>query len=178
MKPPAGWHDAQPTATLTPSDGLVNIDQFGASVAIGGNTVVVGAPFHPLGKPGAAYVFVKPPGGWKSMTQTAELTVPVSHTLLLGQAVAVEGNVIVAGAPDDPIGHNNMQGAVFGYLEPPAGWVNSSKPVGSVTSSDGVADDLFGDAIAVSGTLAVIGAPLHDINGQTNQGAAYIFGEQ
>jgi hypothetical protein len=147
-------------------------------VAIGGNTVVVGAPFHPLGMPGTAYVFVQPPGGWKNMTQTAELTVPVGHTLLLGQAVAVEDNVILAGAPDDPIGHNNMQGAVFGYLKPPSGWVNSSTPEGSVTSSDGAAGDLFGDAIAVSGNVAVIGAPHHTVNGNGDAGAAYIFGEQ
>jgi hypothetical protein len=177
VRPAGGWRDAQPNATLTPSDGF-SVDHFGTSVAIGGNTVVVGAPFHPLGMPGTAYVFVQPPGGWKNMTQTAELTVPVGHTLLLGQAVAVEDNVILAGAPDDPIGHSNMQGAVFGYVKPPSGWVNSSTPEGSVTSSDGAARDLFGDAIAVSGNVAVIGAPHHAVNGNGDAGAAYVFGEQ
>jgi hypothetical protein len=177
VKPAGGWvSTTQPNATLTASDETI-VDAFGYSVAISGNTAVVGAPFHPLGKPGAAYVFVEPHGGWKSMTQTAELTLASTHTLLLGQAVAAEGGLILVGAPDDPIGHNNMQGAVFGYVKPPSGWVNSSTPVGSVTSSHGAADDLFGDAIAVNGTIAVIGAPQHQVNGQTYQGAAYVFGE-
>jgi hypothetical protein len=178
VKPAGGWMSTtQPNATLTASDES-RVDGFSTSVAVSGNTVVVGAPFHPNFKPGAAYVFVKPPGGWRNMTQTAELTLASTHTLLLGQAVAAEGNMVLVGAPFDPIGQNNGQGAVFGYLKPPGGWANSSMPAGSVTSSDGAAEDGFGHAIAVSGNVAAIGAPQHSVNGQTDQGAAYVFGAQ
>jgi len=48
----------------------------------------------------------------------------------------------------------------------------------SVTSSDGASGDGFGEAVALSGTFGVIGAPQHAVNGNTEQGAAYIFGEQ
>lgn len=64
-------------AKLTESDGQQGDDIFGASVAMDGDTVVVGDPeaggiydFYQ----GAAYVFVKPATGWKNMTQTAKLT--------------------------------------------------------------------------------------------------------
>lgn len=64
-------------AELTASDG-VGGDDFGFSVAISGDTVVVGAGAHQIGPnrlQGAAYVFTQPSnGGWQDATQTAELT--------------------------------------------------------------------------------------------------------
>lgn len=47
-----------------------------------------------------------------------------------------------------------------------------------MTSSDGAEKDFFGDPIAISGAVAIIGAPQHAVNGQTFQGAAYVFGQQ
>jgi hypothetical protein len=175
VKPAGGWvNTTQPNATLTASDES-RVDGFATSVAISGNTVVVGAPFHPNFAPGAAYVFVKPETGWTDMTQTAELSVLASDTLELGHAVGLERNVVLAGAPGDVIGHT-AQGAVFGYVKPPTGWTNTSEPTGSAIASDGEANDGFGDAVAISGTVAVIGAPNHAVNGNSDQGAAYIFG--
>src|SRR5579872_1390870 len=59
-------------ALLAATDGVPN-DLFGLSVAMSGNAIVVGAPFHPAINnqqgPGAAYVFVKPTSGWQNMTQ-------------------------------------------------------------------------------------------------------------
>src|SRR5262249_36540339 len=57
VKPAGGWvTTSQPNATLTVSDENT-VDHFAVSVAISGNTVVVGAPFYPDGvKPGAAFV--------------------------------------------------------------------------------------------------------------------------
>ncbi len=80
-KPKGGWNGSvEPTATLTSSD-WVFIDHFSSSVAISGNTIAVGAPFHPLYKPGAAYVYKEPETGWQDMTETAELGVPVGPGL-------------------------------------------------------------------------------------------------
>jgi hypothetical protein len=59
------------SAILTASDGE-DADEFGASVALSGNTVTVGAPFHD--GTGAAYVFVEPATGWTDMSETAELS--------------------------------------------------------------------------------------------------------
>jgi FG-GAP repeat len=126
---------------------------------------------------GAAYVFVRPVGGWKNMTQTAELTIPVNIPTDLGTSVAVLGNVIAAGAPANVIG-KTAQGTAFGYVKPITGWTNTDKPNASAIASDGAAKDAFGDSIALSPTVAVVGAPHHAVNGQTFQGAAYVYGEQ
>jgi hypothetical protein len=160
------------SATLTASDSSA---QFGYSVAGNGGTIVAGSIGN-ANFAGALYVFVRPPGGWANMTQTAELTVPTTQEILLGDSVAISGNTIIAGAKQDTIGHNADQGAVFGYLKPPGGWVDTSMPNLSVTGSDSTAGDNFGYSVALSGITAVIGAPFHAVNGNAMQGAAYVFG--
>ena len=75
-EPGSGWADMTQTAKLTASDGAAD-DDFGYSVSISGNTVVVGAPYATVGgnsDQGAAYVFTEPGSGWANMTQTAKLT--------------------------------------------------------------------------------------------------------
>jgi hypothetical protein len=171
----AGPHTIPISAALTASDAGV-ADNFGASVSISGSTVVSGAYGH-NSLAGAAYIFVRPSGGWTSMTQTAELTLPPSvQATLVGYSVAIAGNTILAGAPRDTIGDNSSQGAVFAYVKPPGGWVNTSMPNLSVTGSDSTVNDEFGYSVALSGTTAVIGAPFHTVNGNVDQGAAYVFG--
>jgi hypothetical protein len=165
VEPQGGWQDAQPTATLNPSDGAQG-DQFGSAVAIDGNTIVVGMD--------GAYVYVKPANGWQDTTETAKLTVSAQANGGLGNSVAIAGSVVAAGAPGDVIGHT-AQGAAFGYLKPPGGWVNTSNPNAQVIASDGAAKDGFGGSIALSRVVCVVGAPGH---GGSLQGAAYIFGEQ
>ena len=81
--------------TLTASDSE-NGNNFGYSVAIDGNTVVVGTIDSSVGE---AYVFVKPAGGWKNMTQTAKLTASDGvEGNEFGDWVAIDGNTIAVGA--------------------------------------------------------------------------------
>ncbi len=90
----AGQHTVPVAARLSASDASI---QLGFSVGISGNTIAIGA----IGNnsfAGAVYVFVRPPTGWTSMTQTAELTVPTTQEILLGNSVAISGNTIIAGA--------------------------------------------------------------------------------
>jgi len=70
---------------------------------------------------------------------------------------------------------NDKQGAVYGYIKPANGWVNSTSPNGSVTASPGMAQERFGSSIAASGKTFVIGAPY---DGGDLQGAVYIFAAQ
>jgi hypothetical protein len=63
-------------AKLTSSDGQAD-DRFGFSVAVSGDTVVVGLSSADGSGHNAAYVFVKPSTGWANMTETAELTRPL-----------------------------------------------------------------------------------------------------
>jgi hypothetical protein len=161
-----------PSATLLASDG-VNGDLLGSSVAIDGDTVVAGAPDH--SGSGAVYVFVKPASGWHGMTQVAELGLSTPQRALLGFSVALLGDRVLAGAPNDVIGER-AQGAAFGYVKPANGWVNTSAPNASAISLDGAVSDQFGWSVALSRTVALIGAPHHAVGGNAAQGAAYVFG--
>ena len=65
MRARRGATDLTQSATLTASDKTTS-DQFGTSVAVNGDAVVVGHPGR-SGRDleaGAAYLFVKPGGGW------------------------------------------------------------------------------------------------------------------
>ncbi len=101
VEPSGGWTNMTETAELTASDGAVD-DGFGQGVGISGNTIVAGAPSAAIGSnsnQGAAYVFIEPPNGWESMTQTAKLTASNGAAQdVLGFSVSVSANTIVAGA--------------------------------------------------------------------------------
>ena len=64
--------DPSQSAKLTASNGASG-DEFGMSVAVSGDMVVIGAPAANDGR-GAAYVFTEPGTGWVDMTEVAELT--------------------------------------------------------------------------------------------------------
>ena len=118
------------TAELIASDRAPG-DDLGASVAVSGNTIVAGTPYHTVGgtqNQGAVYVFTEPSGGWSTATQTAELTASDgSENDYLGWSVAVSSDTIVAGA----INYNGGQpgqGAVYVFSEPGGGWTTLPRP--------------------------------------------------
>jgi len=155
-------------AELTTSDGVAG-DQLGWSVAISGNTVAVGAPNH--AGVGAAYVFVEPATGWTNMTQTAKLTGSSANSGAdLGLAVAVDGNVIVAGAPGIKVGLNANQGAIYGFTKPGSGWTNMTENL-LLVASDGGADDFLGFSVAAGSGVVASGAFGKD----SFEGAVYVF---
>ena len=156
---------------LSASDGATG-DQFGSSVAISGNTIVVGAVLADNGQ-GAAYVFTEPNAGWGDMTQVAELTASdgVSGDFF-GDAVSISGNTIVVGADNASVGANGSQGAAYVFTEPAAGWANMTQTA-KLVAPNGQADADFGAAVSISGNTIVVGADNPDhLNAQ---GAAYVF---
>jgi hypothetical protein len=165
QEPKNGWRNTVQTAELTPSNGYFG-DEFGTSVAVSGDAIVVGAGS------GKAYVFVKPVGGWKNMTETAQLTDGAGGDGF-GSLVAICKDTIVVGAPNAIINGNQSQGAVFVFDEPPTGWATTSVFNAELTASDGSFGDSFGTSAAVSGDMIVVGAPFH--NNQTGPGQVYVF---
>jgi len=103
------------------------------------------------------------------MTETAQLLTSDGF----GVSVAVNGQVIVVGAPNTMINGNNGQGAAFVFVEPAGGWVTTSEFNPQLTASDGSYQGLFGFSVGVSGETIVVGAPFH--NDQTGPGEAYVF---
>jgi hypothetical protein len=89
----------------------------------------------------------------------------------LGIAVAISGNTVVAGAPD-----NNNVGAVYVFVESVSGWANMTQTA-KLTASDGVPYDALGSSVAFSGNTVVAGAPQANVGSNQYQGAAYVFVE-
>jgi len=174
----SGWANMTQIAELTASDGGLG-DAFGTSVAISGNTVVVGAYAATVGGnsfQGAAYIFTEPGSGWQSMTSTAKLTASDGAAGdQFGDSVAISGDTVVVGAGAATVGGNSEQGAAYVFTEPGSGWANMTQAA-KLTASDGVAGDIFGDSVSISGDTVVVGADQsnHD-GGTTGYGAAYVF---
>ena len=74
-------------------------DQFGNSVAISGETVVIGARLDEFGNPGSAYVFVHSGGVWSQQQKLMVSDVEIFAEF--GTSVAISGETIVVGAPFD-----------------------------------------------------------------------------
>ena len=183
VMPSGGWPATMTqTSELTASDGVLN-DELGSSVAASGNTVVAGAPAHkvglvnPNGDQGAAYVFVKPSGGWpKTMTQTSELTASDDIAFdYLSASVAVSGTTVVAGATGRTVNSKLKQGAAYVFVMPSDGWPATMTQTSELTASDGAANDSLGISVAVSGNTVVAGPQTHKVGTKSGQGAAYVF---
>jgi len=180
VEPAGGWSTTSSyTAKLTASDGAAG-DSFGISVAISGDTVVVGAFWAQIDgntNQGAAYVFVKPAGGWATTSTYAAKLTASDGTLNdnFGWSVAISGDTVVVGSPNAAIGGHTNQGSAYVFVEPAGGWSTTSSYTAKLTASDGAAGDLFGWSVAISGDTVVVGAPHAAIGGQTRQGAAYVF---
>jgi len=176
-----GWADghANQVAKLDPSDGDSS-DQFGFSVAVSGDTVVVGAfvDEHPNGSwAGSAYVFAKG-GGWGDghANQVAKLDPDDGDSDdFFGISVAVSGDTVVVGA----IGNEDPNGAFAGsayIFEVGGGWADGhANQVTKLDPSDGDSSDQFGTSVAVSGDTIVVGAIKDEDPNGSAAGSAYVF---
>jgi uncharacterized protein (TIGR03437 family) len=150
-------------------------NEFGVSVAIDGDTIVIGARGDDIGavaNQGSAYVFVRSNGNW--IRQQKLLAGDGSANDIFGDAVAISGETIVVGARGDDIGGNSDQGSAYVFTRSAATWSLQEKLV----ADDGAANDRFGDKVAISGRTIVVGASLADIGRKINQGSAYVFTDE
>ena len=170
-KPAGGWKDMFPTAVLTPSD--TNDTEFGDSVSISGDTIVVGDNGYSGNTAGlgAAYVYVKPEGGWHSMTETAKLTASDGvNTDLFGWSVSIGGGTIVVGATQFGSFVNPGTGKAYVFVRPSTGWTSMTQT--AELSATGLANgDVFGFSVAMDGNVIVVGSyPYNDF-----LGAAFVY---
>jgi hypothetical protein len=158
----------------------VAASQLGEHVAVGGNTVAVGAP-GPTGTNGAVYVFVEPNAGWSTTSKpTATLTEGAMAGLGMSVAVDASGDTIVAGAV--PPGQVlcigcTPTGAVYVFTRPADNvWVSSSTPA-QLSPNDVASGHELGGSVAIdaAGDTIVAGAPSHKSGSNDAQGAAYVF---
>lgn len=151
---------------LVPSDGVAQ-SIFGFSVAISGNTAIVGAPFGGDGR-GKAYVYFRDENGdWVEQARLAAV-VPTAGDRF-GYSVGISGDTAIVGS--FPIGAGRTQGAAYVFSRAGDVW---GLPY-ALVPSDPTSGDTFGFAVAISGETAVVGAPIKTIDGKLLQGAAYVF---
>ncbi len=152
-------------AKLIASDGGP-YDDFGYSVAVDGDTALIGARVSGDGgfavRTGLAYVFTRTAGVW---TEQAKLTASnVVSDFFFGLSVAVEGDTALIGA----CGRDTCSAYVF--TRSAGVWKEQAK----LTASDGSRDDDFGLSVAIDGDIALIGAHYDDDNGD-DSGSVYVF---
>jgi hypothetical protein len=164
-------------AKLTASDGAAG-DNFGQSVSIYGDTVVVGARFDDIGansNQGSAYIFERNQGGVDNWGMVVKLTASDGEAGdSFGEAISISGDTIAVGADYEDSGVTYSQGAVY-IFERNQGGPNNWGEVAKILASDGLNEDYFGSAVSIDGDTLVVGAPRDDIGGQTDQGSAYIY---
>jgi len=169
-------------------------DRFGCSVAIDGDTIVVGAYAEDSGdkndeenngasNAGAAYVFVRSETSWTQQAYLKSCNIDPEDNF--GWSVAVDGDFIVVGATgedcDGSSKTNNdasMSGAAYVYVRSGDFWVYKS----FLKASTIEALDFFGFSVAIDGDTIVVGAYGEDSDGTNeanndaeNSGAAYVF---
>ena len=153
-------------------------DFFGTSIAISGDTIVVGAERDNVGLTancGSAYIFYRDRGGLDSWGQIKKLIAgDKSHDDNFGNAVAISGDTIVVGAKMDDIGLTANCGSAYVFQRNQYG-VDAWGEVKKLIVADKSHDDNFGNAVAISGDTIVVGAKMDDIGLTANCGSAYIF---
>ena len=169
---------------------------FGTSVAISGDTIVVGAPGEDNGRTGvggggccnawvydsgAAFAFVRNGTVWTEQVYLKASSISSMYDTLrynyFGTSVAVSGNTVVVGVPEARGG-----GAAYVFERSGTSWSQNAFLIASNVNEG----DQFGVSVAVSGETVVVGAQSEDsnatgVNGTesdnnaTNAGAAYVF---
>ena len=157
-------------------------DQFGCSVAVSGDTVVVGArledssalgvnstPNESATDSGAAYVFVLSGGVWAQQAYLKPATVGTTQVAdVFGGSVAVSGDTVVVGADAEdssttgvngtPNESSPQSGAAYVFTRSAGVWTQAAylKPAAVGTSQSG---DRFGTSVAVSRVVTAFTNP-------------------
>ncbi len=169
------YNELAGTVAATPRGFVQGGNGFGRSIALSADRLVVGDPFDgtPVPGAGAAWVYERVgPGATydgdpvKLQASDAE----VSDTL--GDDVAIDGDVIVVGAPiAQKFAFPLRDGAAYVFQYNGADWIETD----ALRAADGYSEEGFGDAVAVSGNRVLIGAPNDANDNGADAGAFYFY---
>jgi len=148
-------------ARLLPSNSSSGAE-FGGSVSISGDTVVVGAWVDSSQK-GSAYIYTRSGTTWTEQQKLEASDGDSSHRF--GESVSISGNTVVVGAPDEDEVLSDS-GAAYIFTRSGSTWTEQQK----IESSDIEVNDKFGSSVAIDGDSLVVGA-----RNENGEGAAYIF---
>ncbi|MFN2591089.1 MAG: hypothetical protein ABR518_10025, partial [Actinomycetota bacterium] len=149
-----------------------SFDGFGLSVALDGDTAMIGAPAvdTPAGADaGSAYAFVRSGTTW-----TVQAHLVVSGGAAgdgSGTSVAVRGNTAMIGAPAVDIPAGADAGSAYVFIRSGTLWTQQAELI----APDGAAGDAFGTSVALAEGTAVAGGPGDDILAKEDVGSAYVL---
>ena len=155
--------DGNEVGIITASDGSA-ADEFGWSVAIGNNKIVVGAPR--AGFSGAVYAY--------DLDGNNEVKISSSSGFdLFGYSVAVGNGRIVVGSPWSNVSGTSYtidEGVAYIYD------LNGNNQI-KIIMVEGFEEstDRFGYSVAVGSGRIVVGAREDDVDGNNGQGSAHVF---
>lgn len=186
---------APPFQTGDPEDPYVvsNFAQFGCSVALENDTLVVGSwgwtaqtettPFS-----GRAFVFARKGGMFGTQDTFDGQSYDIADAVLapsdvaaldlFGYEVAIDfedddGTIVVGKQLAEGTDAQNNAGAAYVFEGSGGSWTQSAK---LTTGSDAAANDNFGEQIAVRDGTVVVGCPKHDgSTGSANSGTVFVF---
>ena len=147
---------------------LIQDQMYGGSVAISGDTVLVGSeymsPIHGAGI-GAVYVYERVGNVWTERNKLTSSTWRGGYEF--GRYLAIEGNIAVIGAYHEEHGANT-RGSVYVFVRDKGEWAQQQK---LFVKEDLAESDFFGVSVAIHGTTIIAG----NSGADEQRGAAYIF---
>jgi hypothetical protein len=168
-RPATGWTNSTQTAILTHTGGMTAMGLIGLDIE---KDVTVASGTS------AAAVFVRSGSQWTNMTQTARLIATGPASERVDGDVAMEGDIIAAGAF---LAHNGIpgseQGAVYLFQKPAMGWVDTNQ-IAKLTAANPSASDRAGEALTMRNGVVYSGVSGADLDVSIiNDGRVDIFEE-
>ncbi|HEX8474328.1 MAG TPA: hypothetical protein VF666_09875, partial [Pyrinomonadaceae bacterium] len=147
-------------------------DRFGNVVSVSGETAIVGAYLDDNSggtDAGSVYVFVRSGATW---TEQQRLQASgASSGDIFGASVSLSGDTLIAGSYLDTHTGGQAAGSAYIFTRSNGVWTEQQR----LQASDASSGDLFGNAVSVSGDIAVVGADEDDHSGGQGAGSAYVF---
>lgn len=172
---------------LTAGDAAAD-DNFGSSVALDGDTAVVGAYGKSrdvsgtlVNRAGAAYIFVRSGNTWSFQQKLEKPAADADDIDHFGQSVAVIGDAAIVGVPyDSPmVGGSERLSSGSAYVYKRTGTTWMQQQILTVPAAEIYISEQFGSSLAVDGTTLVVGGynawPVVGGNRYAQAGAAYVF---
>lgn len=144
-------------------------DNFGYAVAVQGDYVFVGAPRAGSSDQGAVYIFHKSGNSWSEVGIINASD--GQNGDYFGEYLDVDGNYLIVGAPKADVGGVTNSGAAYVYYNSGGTWTQQAK----IFPANPVGTTSFPSAVAIDGTNIVCGRASSTVNGNANQGSAFIF---
>ncbi|MEZ4398012.1 MAG: T9SS type A sorting domain-containing protein [Candidatus Krumholzibacteriia bacterium] len=146
-------------------------DGFGEGLALQGNRLVIGTPGDDdaANAAGAIYVYEFDGADWQETDKLVLENAAVADGL--GKVVALHGDLIVAGVPNDgEAGY--VAGAAHVFVREPAGWIHHKKLIAADTSDY----DRLGFSVTTDGLQIAVGAATDNLPNGSNLGSVRLWG--